>query len=128
MKNLFSVIAALLTVFFVNAQQATVKNVNPAAFKKLIATHNGVLLDVRTLYEFEDEHIEGASQLNYYAFSFKDNLLLLPKDKPVYVYCKTGYRSTKAAEILIKNGYKNVYNLQYGIKDWESKKYPTVSN
>ncbi|MBK5208903.1 MAG: rhodanese-like domain-containing protein [Flavobacteriaceae bacterium] len=128
MKNLFSILVSLLTVFFVNAQQATIKNVNSAEFKKLIATHNGVLLDVRTLYEFENEHIEGASQLNYYAFSFKDNLLLLPKDKPIYVYCKTGYRSNKASEILIENGYKNVYNLQYGIKDWESKKYPTVSN
>lgn len=63
MKNLFSILVSLLTVFFVNAQQATIKNVNSAEFKKLIATHNGVLLDVRTLYEFENEHIEGASQL-----------------------------------------------------------------
>lgn len=70
MKNIFSIIISLLTVFFVNAQKATVKNVNPAEFKKLIATHDGILLDVRTFYEFEDEHIEGANQLNYYSFQF----------------------------------------------------------
>lgn len=115
-------------MFFAKAQQAKIKNVNPTEFKKLIEKNDGILLDVRTLYEFNDEHIKDAYQLNYYAFSFKDNLLLLPKDKPIYVYCKTGYRSNKASEILIQNGYKNVYNLQYGIKDWELKKYPTVSN
>ena len=128
MKILFSILILFHTVSFVNAQQITVKNVNPTEFKKLIGTNDGILLDVRTFYEFENEHIEGADQLNYYAFSFTKNLLLLPKDKPIYVYCLTGYRSGKASEILIENGYKNVYNLKYGIKDWESKKYPTVSN
>ncbi|MFK5957388.1 MAG: rhodanese-like domain-containing protein [Lutibacter sp.] len=128
MKKLFSILTLFLTVSFVNAQQATVKNVNPTEFKNLIGTNNGILLDVRTSYEFEDEHINGAKQLNYYSFSFTKNLLLLPKDKPIYVYCRSGYRSNKASKILIKNGYKNVYNLKNGIKDWESEKYPTVSN
>jgi len=77
-------------MFFVNAQQATIKNVNPTDFKKIIENKEGILLDVRTSYEFEDEHIENAYQLNYYAWSFKENLLLLPKDKPLKNIAKTG--------------------------------------
>lgn len=111
-------------MFFANAQQQTKKIVNPSEFKKLIAKKEGILLDVRTLYEFESGHIKDAEQLNYYSFSFKENLLLLPKDKPIYLYCRTGYRSGKTAEILKANGYENVYNLQYGLKDWELKGFP----
>ncbi len=128
MKNLFSTIVMLTMVFFANAQQAAIKNVNSTDFKNLIAKKNGVLLDVRTLYEFESGHLKEADQLNYYSFSFKDNLLLLPKDKPIYVYCRTGYRSKKTVEILIKNGYKKVYNLQYGIKEWEENNFPIVKS
>lgn len=116
--------ALISAMFFANAQQQTKKIVNPSEFKKLIAKKEGFLLDVRTLYEFESGHIKDAEQLNYYSFSFKENLLLLPKDKPIYLYCRTGYRSGKTAEILKANGYENVYNLQYGLKDWELKGFP----
>lgn len=128
MRNLFLTITALTTVFFVSAQQPTIKNVNSTEFKKLITKKDGILLDVRTLYEFERGHLKDAYQLNYYSFSFKENLLLLSKDKPIYVYCRTGYRSKRTTEILIKNGYTKVYNLQYGIKEWEGNNFPIVKD
>ncbi|MBI9034824.1 MAG: rhodanese-like domain-containing protein [Bacteroidales bacterium] len=59
-----------------------------------------------------------AKQLNYYSLNFKQKLLLLPKDEPVYFYCNTGYRSRKAASILLENGYTEIYNLKYGIMEW----------
>lgn len=124
MKYLLFALASIFTIFFANAQQQAIKNVNAPEFKNLIAKKDGILLDVRTQYEFESGHIKDTEQLNYYAFSFKENLLLLPKDKPIYVYCRTGYRSGKTVEILKANGYKNVYNLQYGLKDWELKGFP----
>ena len=40
------------------------------------------------------------------------------------MYCNTGWRSEKAAKILAENGYKNVYNLEYGIMDWELQNLP----
>lgn len=124
MKYLFFVTALIFSTYFSNAQQESVKSINPSEFKKLITKKDGILLDVRTLYEFESGHIKDAGQLNYYSFSFKENLLLLPKDKPIYVYCRTGYRSAKTAEILKANGYKNVYNLHYGLEDWKLKGFP----
>jgi len=53
-------------------------------------------------------------------------LLLLPRDQPVYLYCNTGYRSKRAAEILSENGYKKVYNLEHGIMQWNLENLPVV--
>ena len=128
MKTLFFTIFLMVSVFFLCAQQTFIKQLNSTEFKKLITKKDGILLDVRTIYEFESGHIEQAEQLNYYSFSFKQKLLLLPKDKPLYLYCRTGYRSNKAAQILLNNGYKNIYNLENGIDEWIKNKYPVVKN
>ncbi len=101
-------------------------NLNSEEFKNTIAENKGTLIDVRTNGEFLNGHIKGSGQLNYYSFSFKQKLLLLPNNQPVYLYCNTGYRSRKAAEILAENGYKMVYNLKHGIMEWELNDFPVI--
>lgn len=108
-----------------NAQSAY-QQLDSRSFNTLINSKPGSLLDVRTLSEYQNGHIKDAGQLNYYSFSFKSNILLLPKDQPVYLYCNTGWRSERAAKILIKNGYKEVYNLQHGIMEWNLENLPTI--
>jgi len=108
------------------AQNSGIKQVNSLQFRELIKNDTGALLDVRTSSEFQNGHISNSGQLNFYAFNFKNKLLLLPKNQPIYLYCNTGYRSEKAARYLIANGYKNVYNLEHGIMDWELKNLPVV--
>lgn len=100
-------------------QDPTVRQVNSHEFKRLVDEQEGLLLDVRTKREFQNGHIENSGNLNYYALDFRKRLLLLPKDKPVYLYCNTGYRSDRAAGFLIRNGYQEVYNLQHGIMEWD---------
>ncbi len=126
MKRLFLLI--IPTFLFLNAcgQNQAVKQVNSLGFEKLIKDSSGTLLDVRTLGEFKNGHIKEAGQLNYYALDFRQKLLLLPKNQPIYLYCNTGYRSQKAAKILVENGYKNVYNLEHGIMEWNLKNLPVV--
>lgn len=108
------------------AQNKGIKQVNSLQFRELTKSSDGVLLDVRTQSEFKNGHINNSGQLNYYAFDFRKKLLLLPKDEPIYLYCNTGYRSEKAAKILVENGCKNVYNMEHGIMDWELKNLPVV--
>lgn len=119
---------ALPYFFFFTAcsQNPAVKQLNSVAFEKLIKDSSGTLLDVRTLGEFNNGHIKEAGQLNYYASDFKQKLLLLPKNQPIYLYCNTGYRSQRAAEILVENGYKKVYNLEHGIMEWNQKNLPVL--
>jgi rhodanese-related sulfurtransferase len=40
------------------------------------------------------------------------------KDKPILVYCRSGNRSIPASQILSRNGFKKIYNLQNGINGW----------
>lgn len=108
------------------AQNTGVMHVNSANFRKLINKQNGTLLDVRTTSEFSNGHIEGSGQLNYYTMDFRQKLLLLPKNQPVYLYCNTGWRSKRAAEILVAKGYTEVYNLERGIMEWNLLDYPVI--
>jgi len=100
--------------------------VNSSDFLNLIQNKKGILLDVRTNSEYSAEHIEGAGQLNFYALDFKKKLELLPKDQALYLYCNTGYRSNKAAEYLVKKSYKQVYNLEHGIMEWNLNELPVI--
>jgi len=113
---------------FVSAcgQNTNYHNLSSTEFNSQIQTASITLLDVRTPSEFANGHLKGAGQLNYYNSDFKQKLLLLPKDQPVYLYCNTGYRSKRAAEILSENGYKKVYNLEHGIMQWNLENLPVV--
>lgn len=109
-----------------SAQDLDYKQVKSEEFKQLTEAESGILLDVRTLNEYKNGHLKNAGQLNYYSFSFKRKLLLLPKDQPIYLYCNTGWRSERAAKILSRNGYKEIYNLEHGIMEWNLKNLPTI--
>lgn len=113
-------------MFVMTFGQMPVSQLNSNDFNKIIDNSDGILLDVRTKQEFANGHIENAGQLNYYALDFKKRLLLLPEDQDIYLYCNTGYRSQKAAEILIKNGYTNVYNLEHGTMEWNNNNLPII--
>lgn len=117
-----------LAAVFVSAcgQDTSFHNLSSTEFDSLINNTSGTLLDVRTPSEFANGHITGAGQLNYYNSDFRQKLLLLPKDQPVYLYCNTGYRSKRAAEILSENGYTKVYNLEHGIMEWNLENLPVV--
>ena len=87
----------------------------------IIKDRNIQILDVRTSTEASDGVIFNAIQVNLVSGSFKSKAIdLLDKEKPVYVYCKSGRRSKIAAGILYKNGY-DVFNVRGGYVAWEKK-------
>ncbi|MFC0264249.1 rhodanese-like domain-containing protein [Fontibacter flavus] len=95
-------------------------------FKNLSESGNGIVLDVRTMGEFTQGHLPNAVIADIYQRDFIDKINQLPKDKEIYVYCTVGARSLQAAQILQKNGFSRVYNLQGGIMDWSRNKYPIL--
>ena len=76
------------------------------------------LLDVRTPGEVAEGHLPGATVIDISDAAFMDKASALPKDKPVYVYCRSGARSARAASQLVKMGFPGVYNLSGGIMGW----------
>ena len=79
-----------------------------------------IILDVRTPGEFSESFIKGAELLNYQSSDFKDKVQELDKNKTYLVYCRSGMRSAASADIMVKMGFENLYNLVGGIMGWES--------
>lgn len=76
-------------------------------------------LDVRTPAEYTEGHIPGSLNINVLDPQFAQMAdSLLQKDKPVALYCRSGRRSKKAAELLSKAGYE-VYELDSGFHGWQ---------
>lgn len=79
---------------------------------------------MRTPEEIAEGFIEGASMIDFYDEEFLRKINLMQKEKDVYVYCRSGGRSAKAAQLLADNGFIKVYNLKGGITAWENKGFP----
>lgn len=79
-----------------------------------VVQSGGILLDVRTVDEYNAGHIEGSKNLP--VDELRENLQILPLDKttPIYVTCQVGQRGHLATRILLNNGYTNIYNLAGG--------------
>jgi len=76
------------------------------------------LLDVRTPEEFNRGAIPGALNLDIRSEDFTEQLEDLDKDKPVILYCQSGFRSNKAAGILLSLGFTEVLDYKGGYSDW----------
>lgn len=96
--------------------------------QKLENTKNVQLIDVRTPEEFANSKIGDAINLNYYDSDFEAQLKKLDTNKPLFVYCKSGGRSSGAVAQILDLGFTEVYELQGGIMAWERAKLQTNKN
>lgn len=76
-----------------------------------------VILDVRTMEEFNTGHIQNAVLIPDTEIGAKAPDVLTDKDQTILVYCRTGRRSAEAAKKLVDLGYINIYDFG-GIVDW----------
>ncbi len=109
------------------AQDASANlNLSVNDFEKKAKEANVQILDVRTADEFNSGYLKGAKNIDFYSNDFEKQLLTLDKSKTIMVYCLAGTRSAKAADILKKNGFQNVYSLKGGIVKWRLNDKPVV--
>ncbi len=105
--------------------KAGYKNISPQdAWGMMQADENVIVLDVRTRSEFEAEHIPGAKLIPLSELEARLNEL--DKDKAIIVYCKSGYRSGLASEILADHCFPGIYNMLGGITAWKEAGLPVV--
>jgi rhodanese-related sulfurtransferase len=76
-----------------------------------------ILLDVRTLQEYQEVRIPNALLIPLDTLRAMAGEKLADKDAKIIIYCRSGNRSKQAADILIELGYTNVYDMG-GIIDW----------
>ena len=98
-----------------NAQESALIRLDSVAFLQGSTEKDALLIDVRTKTEFKQGHLKGAKQVDFLRperfesfFKRKDTL------QPVYLYCRSGNRSKKAALYLESIGFKQVFDLRGG--------------
>ena len=82
-------------------------------------TPENLLIDVRTAEEYEKSHISGALNISVLSDDFKEKINELPKEAPVFIYCRSGKRSKKAAIQMDSLGFKKIFDLDGGYLAWK---------
>lgn len=81
-----------------------------------------VALDVRSPEEWEKGHVPGAK----YCFlpELEEKLKMIPRDKPVAVYCASGYRASIGASLLKANGIRSISSVPGSWEAWKAMGLP----
>ncbi len=103
----------LVVISYFQAKKASSK-LDAETFKQNM--RKGQLIDVRTKQEFKSGHINGARNIS--VTTIGRDYQKLRKDLPVYIYCSTGRRSSRAAIYLTSKGFNEIYELDKGLKNW----------
>lgn len=76
------------------------------------------IIDVRSAREYNESHIEESINVPEYEIDENFEKIVKNKNKPIVVYCASGFRSTKAYKKLKQMGYTEVYNLYGGLENY----------
>lgn len=85
------------------------------AVQIMSTTKNTILIDVRSIQEYKEYHIDGAICIPHYEIQNRIEKEVTDKNALIIIYCQSGARSKNAMEILERKGYKNVYNIKNGL-------------
>ncbi|MCJ7601762.1 MAG: rhodanese-like domain-containing protein [Desulfobulbaceae bacterium] len=103
---------------FAQEPAAPFRSITVAEAKELIEKQPDiVILDIRTPQELREGAIEGSTLVPFWAIM--QNKLKLPKETPIILVCAVGGRSFAAGQMLVKYGYKEVYNVSGGLVAWK---------
>jgi rhodanese-related sulfurtransferase len=105
----------------------TIKNERAKIFYQILQnTKNPQILDIRTPAEYKNGHIKGAILVNFYDRNFATNLKKagLNPLQPVFLYCRSGNRSSHAIPILKQLGFRHIVHLVYGLNEWKALQLP----
>ena len=124
MKTTLTILFALIftsmqLVFSQNTIPERHESVGNEEFKEALETGEYILLDTRTVEEYEERHIEGSKLVEYNGGDMDNVLKNMPKDQKYLVYCAIGVRSKVAMERMKELGFPYVLELDKGIKEWK---------
>lgn len=110
----------------------TVKQMDVFTLQNRLNVNGLQVLDVRDQEEWDDGHIEVAHLMPYTSMVPQldipariDELPFTP-EQSIAITCATGQRSSTAASLLLRHGYKNLYNVTGGMAAWEDARLPMV--
>ena len=106
----------------VNAQNSKHQILDKATYQDSLVQPNVTLIDVRTSEEYESGHLDKAQNIDFLNEElFITEIEKFDKSQPIYIYCRSGNRSGKAATLMQELGFQNIYDLEGGYLNWTSK-------
>jgi len=128
MKNQFGIFLMSVFLSCTSLNTQIIEDIDPQELYSAVKDPAAILLDVRTPQEFSSGHISGATNLDFYSEDFIDKLSMINQDAPIYIYCKSGGRSSSTASKMKDLGFKKIYNLKGGVLAWNRLNYTTVKS
>ena len=110
----------ILALSAISKSEENSTDVEASDIEKLVKNKE-FLLDVREEYEYQDGHIKGTINIPLREILEKKDTL--PKDKDIYVYCRSGHRSADAVNFLKSLGFEKVHNIDGGFIDISFNEY-----
>ncbi|MGN0213953.1 MAG: rhodanese-like domain-containing protein [Muribaculaceae bacterium] len=124
-RSLFALLSCLFGAMG-GCNAADFDSITPQQFQEVIADTTVQVVDARTADEFAEGHIARAVNIDVLQADFAEKAdACLDVKRTVAVYCRSGRRSKKAAQILVKKGFK-VVELDKGFMGWTDAKLPTT--
>lgn len=110
----------ILSLLSFSAYSADISNISQQAL--LEANTNSVvsvvIVDVRTPEEFQQGHVPNAINVPLSDIIDDPAILSTLQEKPIVLYCRSGYRAGKAAKALQKEGHQNLRHLEGDMQAW----------
>jgi rhodanese-related sulfurtransferase len=103
-----------------------VKHIAPEEAYYAAKNNRAILLDIREEYEW-NEKLDLTEVLYHPMSLIMDRLKHITDDKTIVVVCTKGERSTKIVNLLNRQGFKSVANLDGGINEWKKQNLPMES-
>lgn len=110
---------AFLLLFFLIVQPPRVEVLEKPKYQVLME-QGYTIIDVRTPEEYQEEHIEGAQNIDIGSESFVTEIQEFSRSDTLLVYCRSGRRSLYAAQVMVSFGFQKIYDLEGGFLNWIS--------
>lgn len=121
-------LAAVCAAWLAAGAAAAVEDIAPGQAQRMIRENRDnpdfVILDVRTPAEFEEGHLQGAVNIDYYAEDFRERIGDLQHGGTYLIYCRSGARSSNTYRMMEEMGFERMFNLQGGVLQWKSRGLP----
>lgn len=98
-----------------------IRRMDVKAFKTAVENNSVQLVDVRTANEYRSGHIDNAINIDFFdKANFERSFENLDRKERVFLYCRSGNRSQKAAARLADMGFMEVVDLKGGFAAWQN--------
>ena len=117
--------AIVLTLALTTTWQVSAKDISQTQLQEIMKNDKQVvLLDVRTVEEFEEAHIPNAINIPHKELEARLAELSGAKNTQVVIYCRSGRRAEVARQVLVKSGFNQLDHLSGDFNEWSSNNLP----